>query len=324
MESVIYNLSNDDYHRGEGYRDYLSSSQLKAYAKSPKFAKFMLDNPQPETDAMRFGSLFHDLIASFSRIKGEIPKDLVTQQIDYQTVVFEPPINEKTSKPYGAGTKAYNNALNETKDAYPFTAVISQQEQDTLKGMLESVLFNCGATSEQIRKLLRWGKSEVSHFIEYEGCKFKWRPDLETGKKIVDWKTVATNDLSERSINAIISKYGYDISAAFYLFFEHERTGKWKTFYWVFVSKEPPYDAVLVDASEWVYRYDSEYAIITPEVGAIKMKHLLNLHIKCSRENAWPGAEISIPEDDFGRRIMRPTPPSWEINIASNILEQSI
>ena len=43
--------------------------------------------------------------------------------------------------------------------------------------------------SKQIRQILKWGKAEVSHFVEYEGCKFKYRPDVETAKKIIDWKT---------------------------------------------------------------------------------------------------------------------------------------
>ena len=37
-----------------------------------------------------------------------------------------------------------------------------------------------GATAiqKQIRQILKWGKAEVSHFVEYEGCKFKYRPDV--------------------------------------------------------------------------------------------------------------------------------------------------
>lgn len=320
MKDTIYNLSNEDYHNGECYRDYISSTSLKHYLKSPRFFKFMLDNPQPQTEAMRFGSLFHDLMVGFSQVKGEIPEDLVEKSVNYHTVVFDPPINDKTGKPYGVGTKAYNEALEEIKETYPFTEIVGRQEQETLQGMLHSVLFGCGSTSQQVRKLLKWGKPEVSHFIEYEGCKFKWRPDLETGKKIIDWKTVVTNDLSEKSINSIISRYGYDISAAHYLFFEHERSGVWKTFYWLFVSKEPPYDAVLVDSSLWTYLYDPDTDIVQPGAGAIKFKRLLDLHIKCTKENDYPGAEINIPADPFGRRIMLPTPPPWEVNLASDLI----
>ena len=319
MESIIHGLSNESYHHEKPYSDYLSSSQIKAYLKSPKAAKFALDNPTEEkSDALRFGSLFHDLMASCAE-HYDNGTAAITEWLR-GIAVFKPPVNEKTGQPYGNTTKRYATDYEAFLQANECKTIASQEEVDTVLKMNQSLLIGCGATSEQVCKLLKWGKPEVSHFIEYEGCKFKWRPDLETRRKIVDWKTVATDDLSERSINAQIAKFGYDISAAFYLFMEHERTGQWKQFYWVFVSKQPPYDAVLVDASEWTYKHED--GIVLPQVGAIKMKALLDLHIKCTREQSWPGAEIFIPQSDNGMRIMCPTPPAWEVSNATNLLEQ--
>ena len=320
MESIIHGLSNEAYHHEAPYSEYLSSSQLKRYTVSPKAFKFALDNPKEEkSDALRFGSLFHDLMASCAE-----HHDNGTAAIAEWLrgiAVFKPPVNEKTGQPYGNTTKRYATDYEAFLQANECKTIASQEEVDTVLKMNQSLLIGCGATSEQVCKLLKWGKPEVSHFIEYEGCKFKWRPDLETRRKIVDWKTVATDDLSERSINAQIAKFGYDISAAFYLFMEHERTGQWKQFYWVFVSKQPPYDAVLVDASEWTYKHED--GIVLSQVGAIKMKALLDLHIKCTREQSWPGAEIFIPQSDNGMRIMCPIPPPWEVNNAANILESN-
>ena len=317
IEPTIYGLSNQAYHHEKPYSEYLSSSQIKKYLISPKAAKFALDNPiEDKSDALRFGSLFHDLMASCAEHYDNGPAAIIEWL--REIAVFTPPKNAKTGQPYGTTTKAYKEAYEAFLQANECKTIASQEEVDTVLKMNQSLLIDCGATSEQVRKLLRWGKPEVSHFIEYEDCKFKWRPDLETNRKIVDWKTVATDDLSERSINSIIAKFGYDISAAFYLFMEHERTGQWKQFYWVFVSKQPPYDAVMVDASEWTYKHDD--GIVLPQVGAIKMKALLDLHIKCTREQNWPGAEIYIPESDNGMRIMCPIPPPWEVNNAANIL----
>ena len=319
MESIIHGLSNEAYHHEAPYSEYLSSSQLKRYTVSPKAFKFALDNPKEEkSDALRFGSLFHDLMANCAEHYDNSTAAIAEWLRGI--AVFTPPKNEKTGQPYGTTTKAYKEAYEAFMQANECKTIASQEEVDTVLKMNQSLLIDCGATSEQVCKLLKWGKPEVSHFIEYEGCKFKWRPDLETRRKIVDWKTVATDDLSERSINAQIAKFGYDISAAFYLFMEHERTGQWKQFYWVFVSKQPPYDAVLVDASEWTYKHED--GIVLPQVGAIKMKALLDLHIKCTREQSWPGAEIFIPQSDNGMRIMCPTPPAWEVSNATNLLEQ--
>ena len=320
MEQIVHGLSNEAYHHQAPYSEYLSSSQLKNYLKSPRYAKFMLDNPEEEkSDALRFGSLFHDLMACSAEHYDNGTKAIAEWM--RHIAVFDPPKNDKTGQPYGTTTKAYKEAYEAFLQANEGKMIASNDEMSVINQMHKSLLCDCGATSRQVCKLLRWGKPEVSHFIEYESCKFKWRPDLETRHKIVDWKTVSTDDLSERSINAQIAKYGYDISAAFYLFMEHLQSGKWKQFYWVFVSKQPPYDAVMVDASEWTYKHDD--GIVMPQVGAIKMKALLDLHIKCTREQNWPGAEIYIPESDNGMRIMCPTPPPWEVSNAANILEQT-
>lgn len=320
--SIIHGLSNYAYHFEQPYTDYLSSSRLKWYANSPKYFKHKIDTPEEETsNALRFGSLFHGLMAAFADRNGTWDGYRVWRS---GIAVFEPPVNEKTGQPYGAATKAYKEAHDAFLSDSGGKTIATAEEVDLIHAMAQSLLDDCGATSEQVRKLLKWGEAEVSHFVEYEGCKFKFRPDLETKQKIVDWKTVSTDDLSERSINSIISKFGYDISAAFYQFMEHEQSGKWKQFYWVFVSKTPPYDAVMVDASKWTYDYDRDTDIVISQVGAIKMKALLDLHIKCTKESEWPGAEIYIPKADNGLRIMLPTPPTWEINNAANILEQTI
>jgi len=321
MENTIYGLSNFDYHNSAPYTEYLSSTALKNHLKSPRFFKWKLDHPDEEkSDALEFGSLFHEAMQMFA--EGVTP-DAFPKLFRERVAVFEPPVNEKTGQPYGTATKVYKEAYDAFLQSNNGKPIADEEDIELVHNMTLSLLCGCGATSKQVRDLLKWGKPEVSHFVEYEGRKFKYRPDLETKRKIIDWKTVSTSDLSERSINSIIAKFGYDISGAFYQFMEHERSGAWKNFYWCFVSKQPPFDAVLVDASNWTYDYDPATDVVMPQVGAIKMKRLLDLHIKCTEENEWPGAEIYIPADDFGRRIMCPTPPQWEINNASDILEQT-
>lgn len=321
IKSVIHGLSNHAYHFEQPYADYLSSSQLKWYANSPKYFRHKFDNPEEEKqDALRFGSLFHDLMASCAEHYNNGVQ--AYQEWLGKIAIFTPPANEKTGQPYGSTTKAYKEAYDAFLQAAGGKLIASQAEVDIVNAMCCSLIGGCGSTSEQVCKLLKWGKAEVSHFAEYEDCKFKFRPDLETKHKIVDWKTISSDDLSERSINSVISKFGYDISAAFYQFMEHQQSGVWKQFYWIFVSKTAPYDAVMVDASKWTYDLSDDIAM--PQVGAIKMKALLDLHLKCTRENKWPGAEIYIPEADNGLRIMLPTPPTWEINNAADLLETSL
>lgn len=311
MTDTIYGLSSEDYHFKEPYREYLSSSALKHYLKSPRFAKYMLDNPTEEkSEAMQFGLLFHYMMAHYAENGYSIRS---VNKWHFKLGVFHPPINKKTGAKYGISTNAYKRAYESFLEENKNRIVCSIGDYDLLCAMGRSLLDECGETSEQVKKLLKWGRPEVSHFVEYEGCKFKYRPDLETRRKIVDWKTVSTDDLSEENINRIILKFGYHISAAFYTFFEHERTGLWKTFYLVLVSKVAPYDAVMVDMANYGYRYLPEYDMVVPGPGAMEFKKLLDLHIKCTRDNEWPGTETFIQSDN-GVRVMEIQPPHWYEN----------
>lgn len=314
---VIHGLSNEDYHHSPPYTEYLSSSQLKKYLISPKAFKFALDNPTEEkSDALRFGSLFHDLMACSAE-----HYDNGTEAIGQWLrgiAVFVPPINEKTGQPYGSTTKAYSAAYEAFMQANEGKLMASTEELSLVQKMYQSLLLDSGATSEQVRKALRYGKPEVSHFVEYEGCKFKFRPDLTTRYKrrgwqcadLYDWKTVATDDLSEESINRIILKYGYHISASHYQFFYHEQTGIWPGFILVLVSKVAPHDCVMVDMCNYGYRYYPDIDMVVPGPGAMEFKKLLDLHIKCTKENHWPGAEQAIP-DNNGVRVLEIQPPNY-------------
>lgn len=327
IEPTIHGLSNEQYHRGSPYNEYLSSSQLKLYLRSPRHFKHAIDNPLEEkSDALRFGSLFHDCMAAMAE------GGLLEHVID-AIAVFEPPINAKTEQPYGATTKAYKEAYDAFSAGLNGTLVSTTEERDLVSAMLNSLLYNSGSTSEQVRKLLKWGKPEVSFFYQFTekaedgeevAIKVKVRPDLLTNYKIIDWKTVGTDDLSEESINRIILKYGYHISAAMYQWVVWKITGVWRDFYLVLVSKVPPYDcvivnmcAVLVDIygeKHYGYGYcDEGDGIIVPGCGAMEFKRLLDLHIKCTKENHWPGAENSIP-DNNGVRVLEITPPRYYEN----------
>jgi len=306
IEDTIYNLSNEDYHTGYPYREYLSSTSIKDYLISPKYARFKKENPELfeiSKEASEKGSLYHSCLESIVNTGS-------TEKFENSVFIFNPPVNEKTGKPYGYDTKVYQEALWYEQDRNPGKQLVSQSDLDLVHTMINELLHYCRQTSKDIRKLIKWGKAEVSHFIEYEGCKFKYRPDLETDKKIVDWKTVSADDLHEDTINKIILKFKYDISAAFYQFFEHERTGIWKDFYWVFQQKQPPYDAVLVSAENYGYFFDGE--IVKMGAGAHKFITLLNQHIYCCQNDDFDGAQVFIQPEFLKRRIMKPTPPGYE------------
>ena len=311
MNNTIYGLSNYAYHNESPYSDYLSSSSLKLYLKSPKAAKFALDNPtEDKSDALRLGSLFHDLMASCAE---HYDNDTAAIQTWLDGIaVFTPPVNGKTGQPYGSTTKAYKEAYETFLQANEGKTIASQEEVDTVLKMYQSLLIDCGATSEQVCKLLKWAKAtEVSYFYETEdGLKLKVRPDLLTTNKIVDWKTTALDSLDEDSIAKAIIKYGYHISLSMYQVVLHEIENKWYTPILVFVQKQEPFDAVMCDISEWCYSYDPDEDFVKPGVGALEFRKLLDLHTGCVKNNEWPGAENTI-EADGNTRIMKPAVPYW-------------
>ena len=311
IEPTIYGLSNQAYHHEKPYSEYLSSSQIKKYLISPKAAKFALDNPiEDKSDALRFGSLFHDLMASCAE-HYDNGTAAITEWLR-EIAVFTPPKNAKTGQPYGTTTKAYKEAYEAFLQANEGKTIASQEEVDTVLKMNQSLLIDCGATSEQVRKLLKWAKAtEVSYFYETEdGIKLKVRPDLLTHGKIVDWKTCSLDSLDEDSIARQIIKYRYDVSLAMYQWTIFQIEKKWYTPILVFVQKQEPFDAVMCDISEWCYSYDPDEDFVKPGVGALEFRKLLDLHTGCVRNNEWPGAESTI-EADGNTRIMKPTVPYW-------------
>lgn len=310
-EPIILGLDNDVYHRGEGYDQYLSSTQIKDFLVSPKYAKYKHDHPEEfviSDDALEFGSMYHAYMESILKFGDE-------SEFVKQYKVFDAPVNEKTGKPYGRDTQKYIFALEEAKAASPGIDFVSQDRVDLVKFMVSELLNNCGETSKQVRTILKQGQSEVSHFVEYEGCKFKFRPDVETKRKIVDWKTVSLESLHPGAIAKTITKFGYGISAAFYQFFEHEQSGVWKDFYWVFQQKTPPYDAVMVSADRWAYSYNKEYDMVSVGPSAMTFQKLLEQYIECKKTDSYRGAEIFIEPDFKGHRIMEVDAPTFSSEI---------
>lgn len=308
IEDTIYNLPNEEYHRGERFKDFLSSTQIKDYMVSPKFARYKALHPEMfeiSIEASEKGSLYHDAMESLVNT-GTLDK------WRNNLLVFEPPINPKTGCPYGRDTQKYQIALIEAKKSNPGKTLTSTTDIQLVETMVYELLNNCRDTSKQIRQILKWGKAEVSHFVEYEGCKFKYRPDVETAKKIVDWKTLAVDDLHEETVNRTIAKFHYGISAAFYQFFEHERTGVWKEFYWVMQQKIAPYDAVFVSAANWAFHLED--GIVKMGASALAFKKLLDQHVYCTQNNDFDGAQIFIQPGFKGRRIMVPDTPAFEKN----------
>lgn len=289
-----------DYH-GEKFKEFCSSSTLKTFLKSPKKAKYYMDNPDnKEKDFFKFGSLYHDHLAA-----------MVNGTDCNNWIPFEPPVNPKTGKAYGNTSQAWELAMEE--QAMPGKELCLKSDLSLMDKMIDELLNGNSHLSKDINTFIKNGRAEESFFAEYQGCKFKVRTDVRTRNKIIDWKTCADGFAEPGMVERQIEKNGYHISAAMYQFFDHLITGKWRNFYWVFQEKTPPYDFLIVSASEWAFdiTYDGKEQIAIPQVGAILFIKLLEQYILCTEKNEYPGYSIFVREDWLKHRIYKPKVPGW-------------
>ena len=299
-------IRNEDYHNAEQFKEFCSSSVLKLLMVSPKYARYYLDHPEKkESEAMSQGSVYHSMLASLTN-KG----DLTDFENEY--FVFDPPENPRTKEPYGWTSKAYQEAMQVEIALHEGKLPCSKDEKHTAESMINELLNGNPHLSPMVRHLIEIGKAEQSHFLEYQGQKFKYRTDLKTAKKIIDWKKTRIESPKPEKWEREIIKYNYHISAAFYQFFEFLLTGKWKDFYWIAQEDEPPYDFLIHSAAGWTYDIDhSGSQIVEMNTGALKLTKLLEYWILCCERDQWPGYSIFLQPDWKNQRIGYPNVPGW-------------
>ena len=296
-------IPNEEYHRGEAYRDYISSTSLKHYQISPKYARWAQLHPEDkQTPAMMEGSVYHDLLASLTNFGDDR---------EWGWVSFDkPPINLKTGRPYGEDSQAYQIELDFFRQQNPGKQICPPYMIQQAQNMVGELLTGSRELSPDIEHLIKIGKAEQSHFCEYQGGLFKYRTDLKTARKLVDWKKTRIELPKADQFQKVIVDYGYHISAAMYMFFEHEVTGVWKKFYWVAQENEPPYDFMILDSSEWTWEIGRGGEIV-PKVGALEFIKLMEQHLICLEDQYWPGYSIFCQPDWKGHRIGLPEVPGW-------------
>ena len=299
-------ISNHEYHHGETYLPFISSTSLKHYTISPKYAQWSRLHPKKDqTKAMLEGSVYHDYLASLVNYH-----DLRA----FPWISFnEPPVNPKTGKVYGEDTKIYTDAINEFANAHPGNFLCDQSTINMVTNMVGELLSGNRHLSQDIIFMMKNGQAEQSHFCEYEGGLWKFRTDLKTRNKIVDWKKTTLENPKVEEFPSQIIKYGYHISAAMYQFFDFIITGKWKPFYWVVQENEPPYDFTILNSEEWTWKLERIDGEIHPiaMIGAHQFMELKDQHLKCLADNYWPGYSIFIEPNWTGRRVGIPEVPGW-------------
>lgn len=323
---MIQNISLAVYHKE--LIDHIGSSTLKQLKTSPLWMRYAQQHPDDNRislEAELKGSVYHSMLASLTN-KGDM------SDFENEYVVFDPPINDRTGKPFGYDTKAFTEAYESFQVANPDKNICSKTEIDLSKAMIEMLTKGNSHLSKDINFLIKNGIAEQSHLVEHENLKFKFRPDLETKKKIIDWKTIGYEGPKTENFSRQIVKLGYHISAAFYQFFDFIENGVWRNFYWVVQEKEPPFDFNIISAENWAfeiysiekkdyivipedvekYVIESKQQIAIPHAGAIQFLELLEEYIYCEQNDYWPGYSVFTEPDWLKHRIAIAPVPSYE------------
>lgn len=208
---LIENLPAADYHAAPG----LSSSEIKRLLVSP--AHFKQYQPY-ETAAMEFGTAVHCAILE--------PEAFAATYL----------VEEKIDRRSKDGKLAYEALLASGKK------LLKPEQWDAIMAMRTRFMEHAIC-----KNLITGSRSEVSAFAThaYTGVPVRARADIykhaqDDAPMIADIKTC--DDARPHAAASAICKYGYDISAAWYLDTFHQATGTpHHNFIWIFMEKSAPY-----------------------------------------------------------------------------------
>lgn len=229
---MIKRDTNKEYHSNSA----VSKSKLSNMSVNPAYYKWCLENPQPQTESMLFGSAVHKLI-------------LEEDDFDNEFVVI-PTFNRKTKD----GKIAYDMFIEKAKQENK--SVITEEQYQTAKEMVEAVRKN------RYANFIFGGEKEQSFYFtdDITHIECKARPDCYVYKKgdnpriiITDYKTCMKADI--RSIEKDVIAYSYDLQTYMYRLALSKEYGvpiENIDFLFMFQEKKAPYLINLVQANEFV------------------------------------------------------------------------
>lgn len=257
---IYHDLDAADYHAG----DELSSSAIKAALHSPQRYAFEYRDGNGRADKPAF-------------IKGRIVHSATLEAEKFAAQYHVADCQTRAAKAFKEA--AANN---------PGKEIITTPEFESAQAIADAVW-----SDEIAASLLVGSDCETSLYWSESGRAARARTDVWrriANSHVADLKTCA--DASPEGFTRAVFRYGYHISAAWYIRGIKALTGHApKEWYWVAVEKEPPY---LVQ----VYRADED----TLWIGDAKVDEALALIDECERTNQWPA---------FRRGIVTITPPAW-------------
>jgi exodeoxyribonuclease VIII len=273
-------ISNEEYHSGPG----LSSSGLKLIDRSPLhyWARYL--DPHREasepTPALILGTAIHTAILEPDRFGEEyaiapvVDRRTKDGKAEWQAFLDDCAVNKKTAI---------------TKDDYDTCARISRA---VVAHPLFATFFAKGAAEQSVY----WKDPET-------GVLCKCRPDWMVAGAPVMLDVKSTQDASPSAFAKSIFKYGYHISAAWYLEGWRQATGE-NIDQFIFAAFEK-------DAPNALAFYQADEAML--QIGRQECQRLLTIYADCLNSNTWPGYEPSVTPLSLPPWVMKAANDNEEI-----------
>ena len=213
-----HNLTHYNYYQDT---EYVSNSMLSNLTgKSPEYFRFAMDNPQPTTPAMRFGSAIH--------------MNVLQPEEFNKNYAVSPKFDKRTKQ----GKIDYAEFVKKNT----FKTVISEQDYELIEQMTDKLMRDSDAKTLISRgtkeRIIVWNNEEYD--VNCKGMLDIYREDSGI---IVDLKT--TQDSSYNGFASSVRKFKYYKQAAFYL----DAVGA-QEFYIVAIEKNPPFSINIIQIGD--------------------------------------------------------------------------
>lgn len=273
MPGIHHGLSREEYDA----IDAVNQSALKVLIeRTPAHFKYARENPEPPTDALRFGQILHLACFEPSRFAAE--------------VVERPKIDRRTNA--GKAEAAAWEAANEGR------LWLEADEYALLTAMQRAVMDHPDAATLIGKPGMR--EPTVVWRDEETGVQCKARLDLliADNRGIVDVKSV--RDARDHMLTAANRTYGYDVQAAFYVDGVMAAGG----------CPEMPFVLIYID-KEWAPKIGPDAVVCRQmdqaalALGRKLYREALATYAECVKSGRWSG---------FTRGITDISVPTWALN----------
>lgn len=238
MQSIVNDLSIDDYHNN---KDYISASSIKEARKSMKHYNYYRNAQKEPTfkPHFDFGNAFELLLLDF--FQG-------TKEFDDKCIVFDE--SKRPEQDKGITSKINQEWKQSILNSGKYVIMPKDVE------VLNEMLYSC-QSDEIIRKLLKNTDKQVSLFWtdEESGLQLKTRPDVNKSKAnvLIDIKTCDSAD--PKDFARSVAKFDYPIQAAIQMrgAIASGLMPQVDKYYWLAVEKKAPYCAQIFefDMMDW-------------------------------------------------------------------------